>query len=72
MTHDELLGKAMEELRKVGRAFERHADKLGAEVRWPNVDELPKRTIRDAVCISFEANDDRGRIEMVMAARRAR
>ena len=65
MTHDELIEKAVERLRKVERAFE-HSDKVSAEVRRLKVDEMHKRTIRDAVFIRFEADDDRGCIELVM------
>ena len=66
MTQDEFIAKAVEALRRTERAFERHADKIGADVRLLKVDQMPKRTIRDAVFITFEADDDRGRIEVVM------
>jgi len=66
MSHDKLIAKAVEALRRTERAFERHADKIGADVRRLKVDQMPRRTIRDAVFVAFEADDDRRRIEVVM------
>ncbi len=66
MTHDELIAKAVEQLKKSEQAFERHADKVSADVRRLKVDQMLKRTVRDAVVISFEGNDAPGRIEIVM------
>jgi hypothetical protein len=66
MTHDELLAAAVDRLRKVEGALGRAGDKVSALIRRLKVDEMPLRTIRDAVVIQFEAHDDRGRIEVVM------
>lgn|GEM_PF-6158880 len=55
----------MERLRKVGGLFER-SDKVSTEMRRLKVDEMHKRTFREAVFIRFEADDDRGSIEVVM------
>jgi len=66
MTHEELLAAAVDRLRKTERTFERFGDKVSQDVLRLKVDEMPKRTIRDAVVICFEADDNRGRIEVVM------
>lgn len=66
MTHEELLTMAVDSLRKSQRGFERLGDKVSPEVRRLKVDEMLKRTICDAVVIKFEADDERGRIEVVM------
>jgi hypothetical protein len=65
MTHDELIEKAVERLRKVEGLFER-SDKVPSEMRRLKADEMHKRTIREAVFIRFEADDNRGSIELVM------
>jgi hypothetical protein len=56
----------VDRLRKSERSFERLGDKVSPEVRRLKVDDMPRRTIRDAVVIQFEADDDRGRIEVVI------
>jgi hypothetical protein len=66
MTHDQLIAKAVERLRKTEDTFDRLNDKVPADIRRLKVDEMLKRTIRDAVVICFESDDDRGRIEVVM------
>jgi hypothetical protein len=65
MTHDELIAKAIEQLRKSERAFER-SDKVPPEIRRLKADEMHRRTIRDAVFIRFEADDERGCIEITL------
>ncbi len=59
MTHDELIARAIEWLRK----FEpRMPDRL----RGVTAERLPKRRVRDAVVIDFTSDEDRGRIQVVM------
>ncbi len=65
MTHDELMAIAVERARKALRSFERW-EKAPAEMRRLKVDEMHRRTIRDAVFIRIEADDDRGCIEFVL------
>jgi hypothetical protein len=67
MTHDELIAKAIEALRKTERAFAR-SDKVPPEIRRLKADEMHRRTIRDCVFIRFEAEDERGCIEIVLDA----
>jgi hypothetical protein len=59
MTHDELLAKAIEWLRK-------WESRLPERVRDVTVDRLPKRRIRDAVVIDFESDDNRGKIRITL------
>ncbi len=59
MTDDELLGKAIELLRKLEA-------KLPDNVRDVTVDRLPKRRLRDAVVIDFSSEEDRGSIQIVL------
>lgn len=65
MTNDELIEKAVERLRTVERLIER-SDKVPSAMRRLKADEMHKRTIREALFIRFEADDDRGSIEVVM------
>jgi hypothetical protein len=59
MTHDELVAKAIEWLRR----FEA---KMPDRLRGVTTDRLPKRRVREAVVIDFTSDDDRGSIRVVM------
>ena len=61
MTHEELLNKAMEALRKLEPQMQRHE-----RIRGVTVDRLPKRRVRDAVVINFKSDEDVGSIEVTM------
>ena len=65
MTHEELIAKALERV----RVHERHAEKLPDEVRGLKVDEMPRRTVRDAAVVYFESDSTTGRIEVVLDSR---
>jgi hypothetical protein len=59
MTHEELLTKAIEWLRA-------REPRLPKRFRRLTVDCLPKSRVRDAVVIEFEADDNRGRIQITV------
>lgn len=59
MTHDELINKAIESLRKL-------EPRMSEAVRGVTVDRLPKRRVRDAAVIDFESDENVGRIQVTM------
>jgi hypothetical protein len=59
MTHDELITKAEEWLRKIER-------EMPECMRDGSVDQMPKRQVRDAVVIDFSSDEDIGTIQVVM------
>jgi hypothetical protein len=59
MSHDELIAKAIEWLRRIER--EMPDGMLGG-----SVDKMPKRQVRDAVVIDFSSDEDIGTIQVVM------
>ena len=61
MTHDELLNKAIESLRRQEPRMQMHEGVCGV-----TVDQLPKRRVRDAVVIDFESDENIGRIQVTM------
>lgn len=61
MTHDGLLNKAIESLRKLEPRM-----RTNERVRDVTVDRLPKRRVRDAVVIDFESDDNNGSIQVTM------
>ena len=62
MTHDELLARAVEKLRKL----EARRKDVPERLRTVTVDQLPKRRIRDAVVIEFEGGAAGARIQIFM------
>jgi hypothetical protein len=59
MTHDELITKAIEWLRKI-------EPRMPERIRDVTVDRLPKRRVRDAVVIDFSSEADCGTIQVVI------
>ena len=59
MTHEELLSKALEALRKL-------EPRMPEQVRDVTVDRLPKRQVRDAVVIDFKSDENVGSIQVTM------
>jgi hypothetical protein len=62
MTHEELIAKAVERV----RLYERHAQKAPDRIRGLKVDEMPRRTVREAAVVYFESDSTTGRIEVVL------
>jgi len=65
MSQEDLIAIAVEQLRKTQGALER-VEKIPPEIQRLKVDEMHKRTIRDALFIRFEADDGRGCIEILL------
>jgi hypothetical protein len=65
MTHEELIAKALERV----RLHERHAEKLPEKIRGLKVDEMPRRTVREAAVVYLESDSTTARIEVVLDRR---
>ena len=65
MTHEELIAKAVEGV----RLYERHAEKVPDTIRGLRVDEMHRRTVREAAVVYFESDSTTGRIEVVLDSR---